>query len=483
MRAHGERAHAALDALRALAAENFGDAPEDGAGPGPPAAGDEPEAQVADEPAAGAAGPPEPGSTLRGVAASTGIAIGPVRHLRAAEPEVAGEPSGSPQHERAQLDAARATARERLRAARSAVVARGGEAEAEIFTAHALLLDDAALILEPALERIDAGRRRRRGRGRPRPRTPPRRSASSTIPTCAPGPSTSRTWPGACSPRSPAPRRRDAPAAGDRDRRRADPGGGRRPGPRRRVGDRHRTRRRHGARRDPGPRARDSRRGRPRPGAAAARGGDAAGPRRDRGHRPGRPGRSERWRPSEARRAADEAAHRAVLARAAEPGALADGRRVEVFANVGSAGGGRSRGRSGRRGGRAAADRVPVPRPRARRRRGRAGRRAARDRGGDSRAGPLVVRTLDAGADKPLPFLRQAPEANPFLGVRGIRLSLARAGPAAHPAAGRAAGGRRVPAQADVPDGRDRAGAARRACAARRGARRARQRRASSRSA
>jgi phosphoenolpyruvate-protein phosphotransferase len=37
----------------------------------------------------------------------------------------------------------------------------------------------------------------------------------------------------------------------------------------------------------------------------------------------------------------------------------------------------------------------------------------------------VVVRTLDAGADKPLPFLRQAPEENPFLGVRGIRLALA----------------------------------------------------------
>jgi multiphosphoryl transfer protein len=35
------------------------------------------------------------------------------------------------------------------------------------------------------------------------------------------------------------------------------------------------------------------------------------------------------------------------------------------------------------------------------------------------------VRTLDAGADKPLPFLRQEPEENPFLGRRGIRLSLA----------------------------------------------------------
>ncbi|MGE4528002.1 MAG: phosphoenolpyruvate--protein phosphotransferase [Rhodospirillaceae bacterium] len=38
--------------------------------------------------------------------------------------------------------------------------------------------------------------------------------------------------------------------------------------------------------------------------------------------------------------------------------------------------------------------------------------------------GPVVVRTLDVGADKPLSFLHQAKEANPFLGVRGVRLSL-----------------------------------------------------------
>ena len=38
----------------------------------------------------------------------------------------------------------------------------------------------------------------------------------------------------------------------------------------------------------------------------------------------------------------------------------------------------------------------------------------------------LVVRTLDAGADKPLPAVPMPPEANPFLGVRGIRLALAR---------------------------------------------------------
>ncbi len=39
---------------------------------------------------------------------------------------------------------------------------------------------------------------------------------------------------------------------------------------------------------------------------------------------------------------------------------------------------------------------------------------------------PLLLRTLDAGADKPIPYLDQAPEPNPFLGVRGIRLGLRR---------------------------------------------------------
>ncbi len=37
---------------------------------------------------------------------------------------------------------------------------------------------------------------------------------------------------------------------------------------------------------------------------------------------------------------------------------------------------------------------------------------------------PLTIRTLDAGADKPLPYIPLAAEANPFLGVRGLRLSL-----------------------------------------------------------
>jgi multiphosphoryl transfer protein len=39
---------------------------------------------------------------------------------------------------------------------------------------------------------------------------------------------------------------------------------------------------------------------------------------------------------------------------------------------------------------------------------------------------PLVIRTLDIGGDKALPYLSLPPEANPFLGVRGIRLCLRR---------------------------------------------------------
>ncbi|TBU88629.1 phosphoenolpyruvate--protein phosphotransferase [Phytopseudomonas dryadis] len=45
----------------------------------------------------------------------------------------------------------------------------------------------------------------------------------------------------------------------------------------------------------------------------------------------------------------------------------------------------------------------------------------------DALAGrPLVVRTLDVGGDKPLPYWPMPEEENPFLGVRGIRLTLQR---------------------------------------------------------
>ncbi len=39
---------------------------------------------------------------------------------------------------------------------------------------------------------------------------------------------------------------------------------------------------------------------------------------------------------------------------------------------------------------------------------------------------PVIIRTLDIGGDKPLPYIEVPPEENPFLGERGIRLCLNR---------------------------------------------------------
>ena len=127
---------------------------------------------------------------------------------------------------------------------------------------------------------------------------------------------------------------------------------------------------------------------------------------------------------AERRREALAAERAAALERAAEPGALGDGTRVEVFANVGSAAEARAAAEQGAEGvGLLRTEFLFLD------------RRDPPDEDEqvavlteiaealDGR--PVVVRTLDAGADKPLPFLRQEPEDNPFLGRRGIRLSLA----------------------------------------------------------
>jgi phosphotransferase system enzyme I (PtsI) len=43
-----------------------------------------------------------------------------------------------------------------------------------------------------------------------------------------------------------------------------------------------------------------------------------------------------------------------------------------------------------------------------------------------ARGRPVIIRTLDAGGDKPIAGLMPGGESNPFLGLRGLRLSLAR---------------------------------------------------------
>lgn len=58
---------------------------------------------------------------------------------------------------------------------------------------------------------------------------------------------------------------------------------------------------------------------------------------------------------------------------------------------------------------------------------------------------PLVVRTLDVGGDKALPYLPMPEENNPFLGIRGLRYCLEHPGLLKARFAPRSAGGRRIP--------------------------------------
>jgi phosphotransferase system enzyme I (PtsI) len=62
----------------------------------------------------------------------------------------------------------------------------------------------------------------------------------------------------------------------------------------------------------------------------------------------------------------------------------------------------------------------------------------------------VVVRTLDAGSDKPLPFATAADEENPALGVRGLRVAVAHPALLAHQLAAIAAAGAAEGAQLEV---------------------------------
>jgi phosphocarrier protein FPr len=127
------------------------------------------------------------------------------------------------------------------------------------------------------------------------------------------------------------------------------------------------------------------------------------------------------------RRQARRAEQRAVeLAHADEPAVTADGHRVEIVANIGTLRDAQEAATAGAEGvgllrsefaflGR---DRAPSEDEQT---------AIYREIAGALRPGqPLVVRTLDVGGDKPLPYLPIAPEENPFLGQRGIRVGLDR---------------------------------------------------------
>jgi phosphocarrier protein FPr len=93
---------------------------------------------------------------MSGRPASPGVGAGPVRHLGEATPEIPDRPSEGASAERHRLDEALAAARAEIEHARDATARQVGAAEAEIFTAHLLLLDDVDL-LDDARQRIDAG--------------------------------------------------------------------------------------------------------------------------------------------------------------------------------------------------------------------------------------------------------------------------------------------------------------------------------------
>jgi multiphosphoryl transfer protein len=149
----GPQAAEAIAALTALANEGFGDGIAAGAAePARP----EPAAPAGGEPAPAVVEPPAAGDVLTGVPASTGIALGGARQLRSGSQPPPAATAQAPERELARLEQGIATARERILRDRETVAARAGQGEAEIFDAHLALLDDEAM-LEPAVQAIDAG--------------------------------------------------------------------------------------------------------------------------------------------------------------------------------------------------------------------------------------------------------------------------------------------------------------------------------------
>jgi phosphoenolpyruvate-protein phosphotransferase len=114
------------------------------------------------------------------------------------------------------------------------------------------------------------------------------------------------------------------------------------------------------------------------------------------------------------------------LAHANEPAVTSDGHRVEVVANIGGLEDAQEAGNKGAEGvGLLRSEFVFLDRTKA----------PTEDEQAEiytaiakalTPGQPLVIRTLDVGGDKPLPYLPIAPEENPFLGERGIRIGLDR---------------------------------------------------------
>ncbi len=416
--ATGPDAREALAELEELAHGGFGEGVA--AGDSRPAASEEaaPPAEETGPPEA-----PDPGTVLSGIAASPGIALAPARRLSGAPPAPPERDAGDPDSERRRLDEGRESARAAIDADRERVAARGAGAEAEIFAAHLALLDDEAL-LAPARAAIDAGA------------------------------TAERAWLDAAAEVAATYRALDAPLLRERAADVDDVG--------RRVAaaisgedaaagpveegvvvadeltpgeaaalDPALVRGVATARGTPTAHAAILARALGLPAVVGLGGQILAVPEGTPLLLDGDAGSVQIAPPEEQLEAARERGRQAAERRAAarehalEPAETRDGVRIEVAANVDDPEAAAAAVELGAEGvGLLRTEFMFLDQPSLPSEDEQARRIGAIAEALDGR--PLIVRTLDAGADKPLPALPMAPEANPFLGRRGIRLSLAR---------------------------------------------------------
>ena len=404
--ASGPQAGDALAALEALAARDF----DEEVAVQPPAP----------SPASPQAGPP---GALVGLPAAPGIALGAARHFQAPAPEIPTEPATDPEAEWEALQQALERVRSEIRATRDSVAARAGEYSAAIFDAHLLFLEDDAL-LEPARRAIFEQRR-----------------------------NAAQAWHGAAETvaaeyRSLDDKYLEARAedlAGVARQVVAELVGGEAPAAVVEPGivlaadltpadtatlDRDLVRGVATAYGGPTSHSAILARSLGIPaavglgeqlldvpeGAPLALDGDAGAVVVDPA--------DELVRDYERRSAEHEEAARRARASAQQPARTRDGRRIEVVANVGSpedvdaavAGGAEGVGLLRTEFLFLERDSLPTEDEQY---------AAYADMAERLQGRPLILRTLDVGADKPLPYLPRRAEANPFLGVRGIRLGLA----------------------------------------------------------
>jgi phosphoenolpyruvate-protein phosphotransferase/dihydroxyacetone kinase phosphotransfer subunit len=425
--ASGPQAGEAVDALREFADGGFGDGISEAAAvPTSPAVEGSATPPAAAEASEADATPPAAGDVLTGVPASAGVATGPVHRL--AGLAGIGEPpperdAGGANDERAELARGITGAREAIGRDRQAVARRAGAAEAEIFDAHVALLDDDAL-LDRARAAMDAGATAERAwydaaqavaeiyRGLTEPLLRERATDVLDVGRRVVDAITGETGADGTAAAGIviADELTPADAAGlDPERVLA-------------IATARGSTTAHAA-------ILARALGLPAvvglgPGVLAIADGTTVLLDGEAGTVTVDPP-AEMLRDAEARRQRDAERRSAARARAHEPAVTRDGERIEVFANLGAADETVRAVEMGAEGvgllrteflflGR---DQLPDEDEQAETLRQIA-------IGLDGR--PLVVRTLDAGADKPLPALPMPPEDNPFLGVRGIRLTLAR---------------------------------------------------------